>query len=90
MARDILGEFGSERTMGGSRLSGLSRPGPRDVNNYSPPTRVKTPTDPKGPGLHGDNCGKQGSQGYGYERKESSGAPGLGGSNRSAGSQGRR
>jgi hypothetical protein len=26
----------------------------RDVMNYREPTRVKTPYDPKGPGLHGD------------------------------------
>jgi len=89
--RDILSEYGPDRSMGSKRLSGTVRANEGDVMNYRPPTRVKTPYDPKGVGLHGDNCGTQGSQGYGYERKQTSGGPGLGGDEiRSAGSQGRR
>lgn len=99
MGRDILSEYGPDRTMkrpgdlGNMDIptgaEGLSDQ--RDVMNYAPPTRVKTPYDPKSVGLHGDNCGNQGSQGYGYERKQSSGGSGIGGDGiRMAGSQGRR
>ncbi len=88
MARDILGEYGPERTLG-SRGSNQGRT-QRDVNDYQPPTRVKTPTDPKGVGLHGDNCGPQGTQNY-HASKQSSGGPGLGGdAPRPSGQQGRR
>lgn len=90
MARPILSEFGPERSMGGSRMTGLSRPHQRDVMGYMPPKGPTNIGESKSPGLHGDNCTNQGSQNYGYEKKESSGRPGLGGSNRPAGSQGRR
>lgn len=95
MGKDILSYYGPDKAnlMGGKRLSGTINGGQRDVMDYQPPTRVKTPYDPKGVGLHGDNCGPAGYQGAsrGNEpRKQSSGAPGLGGSNRPAGSQGRR
>ena len=89
MARDILGEFGPERTIG-SRGSNQGR-SQRDVREYQPPTRVKTPYDPKGPGLHGDNFDYCGSQERSSLRGQSSGGPGLGGDSiRLAGSQGRR
>ena len=75
--------------------TGLSRPGERDVNDYQPPTRVKTPYDPKGVGLHGTvrPCGMQGPQAYPAAAggRGSSGAPGLGGDSiRPAGQQGKR
>jgi len=89
--RGILSEYGPERTMGAQRLTGLSRPGERDVNDYQPPTRVKTPYDPKGVGLHGDSPRRDGAQGGDYGSCQSSGGPGLGGDAiRPAGSQGRR
>ena len=91
--RAILSEYGPERSSGGQRLSGTVRPPERDVREYQPPTRVKTPSDPKGVGLHGDKCGPSGYQGAsrGNEpRKQSSGGPGLGGDSiRPAGVQGR-
>ena len=89
MARDILGEFGPERTIG-SRGSNQGRT-QRDVMDYQPPTRVKTPYDPKSPGLHGRNFDYCGTQERDSIRSESSGGPGLGGDSiRPAGSQGRR
>lgn len=58
MARDILGEYGEEiskpqrprATSGGVGAT-------RDVRNYSPPKGPTNINDPKGPGLHGHNCG---------------------------------
>ena len=89
--RGILSEYGPERSGGSQRLSGTINGGERDVMNYRPPTRVKTPYDPKGVGLHGDNLDYCGTQGGDYGRCQSSGAPGLGGDTiRPAGSQGRR
>jgi len=71
--------------------SGVIDGGERDVLNYAPPTRVKTPYDPKGPGLHGVNFDYCGSQEKDSLRSQSSGGPGLGGDSiRPAGSQGRR
>lgn len=55
-----------------------------DVMNYLAPRGPKNIDDPRGPGLHGDNCDNCGSQGdgqEGYERKQTSGRPGLGGEN---------
>ena len=73
-----------------SAPTGLSRPGERDVNDYAPPTRVKTPYDPKGVGLHGDSARRQGGQGGKYGSCQSSGGPGLGGDSiRPAGQQGK-
>jgi len=89
MARDILSEYGPERSIR-SRGSNQGRD-QRDVNDYQPPTRVKTPTDPKGPGLHGDNFDYCGSQERSSLRGQTSGGPGLGGDSvRPAGQQGRR
>lgn len=51
----------------------------RDVMNYMPPKGPKTPTDPKGPGLHGRNFDYCGTQEAGSVRSQSSGMPGLGG-----------
>jgi hypothetical protein len=71
--------------------SGLSRPDERDVRDYRPPTGAKTPYDPKGVGLHGDNFDYCGTQERDSVRGQSSGSPGLGGDSvRPAGSQGRR
>jgi len=74
--------------------SGLSRPGQRDVRNYSPPKGPTNITEAKAPGLHGDGqsgteyCGSQNEFDY---NPESSGSAGLGGDSiRPAGSQGRR
>ena len=89
MARDILSDYGPERSIG-SRGSNQGRT-QRDVRNYQPPTRVNTPTDPKSPGLHGDNLDYCGTQERTSVKAQSSGSPGLGGDSiRSAGSQGRR
>jgi hypothetical protein len=42
--------------------------------------------DPKSPGLHGDNCGNCGTQGYtGEIHKQTSGSPGIHGTNRGMG-----
>lgn len=61
MARDILGEFGPEISRGPANLSGgVKTPQPLD---YSPPKGPSNINDPKGPGLHGDNCGPCGTQG---------------------------
>lgn len=87
MARDILSEYGSDSGVGQSAgragSGGVTRA--RDVMNYSPPQGPKHMMD-SGPGLHGDNCGNSGSQGY-YEEphKETSGSPGLHGENRGTG-----
>ena len=88
MARDILSDYGPERTI---RSSGSNQGrNQRDVMGYAPPTRVKTPYDPKTVGLHGDNA-VDGSQGGDYGRCQSSGGAGIGGDGiRPAGSQGRR
>lgn len=62
MAREILGEFGPEISRGPGNLSGGVKTS-RDVHNYQAPKGPKNITDPKTPGLHGDNCGPCGSQG---------------------------
>lgn len=90
MARDILGEYGPERSMG-SRGSNQGRD-KRDVMNYSPPKGPTNINDAKSPGLHGDNegtLGEQNDSAHGYERHQSSGGPGIGGSPKPSGSQGR-
>jgi len=87
MAREILGEFGPERKIGGGAKGNGPAP-QRDVMNYSPPKGPTNIGDPKGPGLHGDNCGNSGSQGYyGETNKQTSGSPGLHGTTRPKGSQ---
>jgi hypothetical protein len=62
----------------------------RDVNGYQPPMGPKNITDPKSPGLHGNNFECEGTQGPKDYSCESSGSPGLGGVNHSCGSQGCR
>jgi hypothetical protein len=70
--------------------SGLSRPGQRDVRNYSPPKGPTNITEAKAPGLHGDNFDYCGSQERDSLKGESSGSVGLGGDSvRCCGSQGR-
>jgi hypothetical protein len=62
----------------------------RDVMNYCPPKGPRNIDDPRGVGLHGDNCGKQGSQGPYSESKQSSGMVGLkGDAVRCCGTQGK-
>ena len=93
MGRDILSEYGPDKAnlMRGKSLSGTINGGERDVMGYQPPSRVKTPYDPKGVGLHGKNFDYCGSQEKTSLKSQSSGAPGLGGDSiRPAGSQGRR
>ena len=92
MARDILGEYGAERSIR-SRGSNQGRT-QRDVNKYQPPQGPNNINDPKSPSLHGDGqsgmeyCGLQNESGY---SPQTSKGPGLGGdSPRPAGSQGRR
>ena len=77
MARDILGEYGPEsrrhdKPSAGS--GGVTQA--RDVHNYSPPL---------GPTLHGYNCGNAGTQGTYTTDRETSGSPGLHGSNKGMG-----
>jgi hypothetical protein len=79
MARQILSDYGPERRTG-SRPTGLSRPGPRDVLNYKPPQGPTNITESKSPGLHGANLGYCGSQESTSCGCDSSGSPGLGGS----------
>lgn len=87
MARDILGEFGPDyRAPQASRGSSQGRD-QRDVMGYAPPQGPTNVSDPKGSGLHGDNCGDRGYQGVGHERKQSSGSPGIGGRVHPCGSQ---
>jgi hypothetical protein len=64
----------------------------RDVMSYDSPKGPKNIDDPKGPGLHGHNCGKSGTQGpYASRGDGTSGRPGLGGTNHgNCGTQGRR
>lgn len=38
------------------------KPEVKDVRNYKPPVGPTNINDPKSPGLHGDNCGPQGTQ----------------------------
>jgi hypothetical protein len=70
--------------------SGLSRPGQRDVRNYSPPKGPTNITETKAPGLHGDNYDYCGTQERATVSRETSGSAGLGGDSiRPAGAQGR-
>lgn len=87
MARDILSEYG--RDSGAGNKPPASSGGvmsARDVMNYRPPQGPTNIGDAKSPGLHGDNCGNTGSQGYyGPIDKQTSGSPGLHGSNHGTG-----
>lgn len=63
---DILKEFGNDSSQpqqGRASSGGVTTA--RDVRNYSPPQGPKNINDPKGPGLHGDNCGTCGTQSKG-------------------------
>lgn len=54
----------------------------RDVMGYKPPQGPKNINDPQGPGLHGHNCGKGGTQGpYPTHGDGTSGKVGIGGDN---------
>lgn len=84
--RDILGDYGpnspnpqrAPATTGGVKQA-------RDVMNYCPPQGPKNIGDPKGPGLHGHNCGNTNRP---MAAGGQSGRPGLGGdSPRGKGSQ---
>lgn len=88
MPRDILSEYGPESASDAPApaLSASQGRSQRDVMGYQPPQGPSNIGDSKSPGLHGDNCGNCGSQGY-YEeeRKQTSGSPGLHGTNRGMG-----
>lgn len=51
----------------------------RDVMKYKPPQGPANITDPRGPGLHGDNYGNCGTQGPSGASARESGKVGLGG-----------
>lgn len=70
----------------------MSQQKSRDVMGYDPPKGPTNINDPARPGIqNGDNCGKSGVQGGGMGRPQTSGSPGLGGTNHgSSGTQGRR
>lgn len=54
----------------------------REVMGYKPPQGPKGINDPQGPGLHGHNCGKGGTQGpYATNGDGTSGKVGLDGDN---------
>jgi len=77
MARDILGEYGPERSTGpSSRPGGIMKA--RDVMNYKPPQGPTNINDPKGPGLHGHNCGNTNRP----TSPDTSGSVGLHGTNK--------
>lgn len=79
MARDILGEYGPEsRTPQRARATTGGIMSTRDVHNYCPPQGPTNITDPKGPGLHGQNCGNTNRPVCSSE----GGSPGLHGDNR--------
>lgn len=86
MSRDFLGEYGPDRSNSGSRGSNQGRT-MRDVNNYRPPQGPTNITDPKSPGLHGNNYDYCGSQGKASLPAGSSGRPGIGGKVCPSGSQ---
>ena len=62
MAREILSDFGPERSIEGNRAS---NGGVQEVKptSYSPPTGPSNINDSKTPGIHGDNHGCCGTQG---------------------------
>jgi len=65
-----------------SMTNGGGRPSQKGVMGYAAPQGPTNINDPQGPGLHGHNCGKQGTQGpYASNGDGSSGKPGLGGEN---------
>jgi len=58
--------------------------------NYQAPKGPRNIDEAQAPGLQGDNCGKQGSQGPYSESKQTSGMVGLGGDSvRCCGTQGK-
>jgi hypothetical protein len=93
MPRDILSEYGRDSGAGNQpRASSGGVTSARDVMGYSPPVGPKNINDPKGPGLHGHNCGPCGTQeASSISTDRLSGGPGNGGTNHgNGGSQGRR
>jgi len=84
MPRDILSEYGKDSGAGDKpRATTGGVKSARDVMNYSPPQGPTNINDPKGPGLHGHNCGPAGTQGpHGSRGDGQSGSPGLHGTNR--------
>ena len=85
MARDILSEYGPESPMNQksrARVGGIMSD--RDVMGYCPPQGPTNINDPKGPGLHGHNCGNTNQP----RDRSTSGSVGLHGDNQGkAGSQ---
>lgn len=63
MARDILSEYGRDTSKPQSaRATSGGVKSAKEIANYKPPVGPKGINDPKGPGLHGDNCGNCGTQ----------------------------
>ena len=78
MARDILSEYGPESPLNQrprARSGGIMPV--RDVRNYCPPQGPTNINDPRGPGLHGQNCGNTNRPVCSSE----GGSPGLHGDN---------
>lgn len=64
MPRDILGEYGPDSPQHqAARATNGGQVPCKDVNNYKPPVGPSNIGDPKGPGLHGSNCGNSVNQG---------------------------
>lgn len=61
--RDILSGYGRDTSQ--PQAPRASSGGGQEAKSlpYSPPQGPKGITDPKSPGLHGDNCGNCGTQG---------------------------
>ena len=86
MPRDILSEYGNDS--GAGQKPGASNGGVMPVREipYAMPQGPMGIMGNNRPGLGGDNCGNAGSQGYtGEEHKQTSGSPGLHGTNRGMG-----
>jgi hypothetical protein len=62
MARDILGEFGPERSTGSREYCGGVKPGDEKPLKYDPPSGPKGQSH-NSPGLGGTNHGNTGTQG---------------------------
>jgi hypothetical protein len=81
MARDILGEYGSESSQPQRpRASSGGIMPVRDVRGYQPPQGPTNINDPCGPGIHGGNHGNANC--FYPDADDSRGSPGLHGTNR--------
>ena len=89
MARGILGGYGpdsSQPQKAGAECGGVLPGNTKDVMNYKPPQGPKGIMNPQSPGLHDDVPGNTNRPIEGHTH---SGSPGLGGTIRRGGSQGR-